>query len=57
MAQRRKDGTGTPAGRSGRRPYRAPRLVDYGSIPARTLSNASAGSLIDVMLVKNSKKF
>lgn len=42
---------------AGRKPYRAPALVDYGSIPARTLSIASAGSLVDFMLVKAAKKF
>lgn len=31
-----------------RRPYRTPRIVDYGSIPARTLGMAT-GSTIDAM--------
>jgi len=44
-------------GAAGRKPYRAPSLVDYGSIPARTLSVAAAGSIIDAMLTKNAKKF
>ena len=48
MAPKRKDG---------RRPYRRPTLVDYGSIPARTLSTASSGSIIDIKAVKNAKKF
>lgn len=32
-----------------RRPYRAPRLIDYGSIPARTLGVMTAGSVFDAM--------
>ena len=39
--------------RKARRPYKAPRLVDYGAIPARTLSmatgSASDGTMLMVM--------
>ena len=43
--------------KSDKRPYRKPTLVDYGSIPARTLSTAAMGSIFDVMGVKQAKKF
>jgi len=39
----------------GRRPYRAPRLVDYGSIPARTLGVMTAGSIFDAMFTTFAK--
>ena len=48
MASRRKDG---------RRPYRRPTLVDYGSIPARTLSATADGSITDIKQIKLAKKF
>ena len=35
-------------GRRRRRFYRAPRLIAYGSIPARALSNSAVGSIFDV---------
>lgn len=40
-----------------KRPYKKPTLVDYGSIPARTLSQASSGSITDIKAIKLAKKF
>jgi hypothetical protein len=45
-----------PRWRRGRRPYRTPRLVDYGSIPARTLGSMVAGSFFDAMYMTLAKK-
>lgn len=39
-----------------RRPYRTPRLVDYGSIPAHTLGSTTAGSIFDAKFKALSKK-
>jgi hypothetical protein len=52
MAPRRKH----PVLPAARRSYKRPTLVDYGSIPARTLSAVQVGSLFDIMLAKQSKK-
>ena len=46
-----------PKRKAGKRPYRKPNLVDYGSIPARTLSQASTGSITDVKQIKQAKKY
>jgi hypothetical protein len=48
MAKDRPAGGSAPREDPPRRPYRAPRVVDYGSIPARTLTTA-AGSQVDSM--------
>lgn len=39
-----------------RRPYRRPRLVDYGAIAALTLSGIFMGSIFDLMQMKLRKK-
>ncbi len=48
MNEARPSGGSEPRKDDRRRPYRAPRLRDYGSIPARTL-NLAAGSQVDAM--------
>jgi hypothetical protein len=40
-----------------KRPYKKPKLVDYGSIPARTLSVSASGSITDIKGIKLAKKF